>query len=297
MPTPRNEGRGLDAFNDQLRANPQYRAFLQSIGVNPDRPVQLSGSQRAQAEQFVRRLYPDLAGKFQIDPAGNINTDHGVSTAWSNPAFRYPLIAGGAALTAGLINPALLGLGGAGGGSGAGGGVLASSSIPGLHAAVPGAIASQGASAGIAAGAGGALASGAIPGLHTAVPGAIASHGASAGIPLGAMGLAGSAARGVGEGVASGISDKVKDFFTNPKSLAGLAGIIAALASRPSGSSADAAGLEDLKRLNGITEARMRRVDPLHQAVTQLAYGRLPVSSRDGTQLVNVPLPPAAGGS
>lgn len=151
MPAPTREGRGLDAFNDQLRANPEYRAFLQSIGVNPDAAIRLSGRQRSQVEDFVRQQHPDLAGKFQIDPAGNINTDHGVSTAWSNPAFRYPLLAAGAIGTAGAL--------GAFGGLGAVGGTGATSSAGLFPGAFQGSL-SAGSLLGTAPGAAGAAGGG-----------------------------------------------------------------------------------------------------------------------------------------
>jgi hypothetical protein len=147
--------RQRDQFNQQLRANPEYRAFLSSMGVNPDQAIKLSGQQRSRAEDWVRQRF-EIPGNLQIDPAGNVNTDHGLSTAWSNPYFRYPLIAGGAIATAGAINPALLGLGGTSGG--AAGGVLPSAAIPGMHAAAPTAIGSASGigAAGAASAAGGA---------------------------------------------------------------------------------------------------------------------------------------------
>jgi len=125
---PSGNNAGMDRFNDQLRANPQYRAFLQSLGVNPNGPIRLTGHQRSRAEQFVRAQFPQLASKFQIDPAGNVNTDHGLSTAWSNPYFRYPLLAAGAVGTAGALG-AFGGAAGAGGAAGTGAGVLPSSSL------------------------------------------------------------------------------------------------------------------------------------------------------------------------
>lgn len=143
MATPTGKGHELDAFNAQLRADPEYRAFLRSMGVNPDAPVKLSGAQRSQAEQWIRQRVPDLGGKFQIDPAGNINTDHGLSTAWSNPYFRYPLIAGAALGTMGAAG--VFGGGAAGASAGAGGG-----------AAAGGAAAGGGAGLGTAAGVAGA---------------------------------------------------------------------------------------------------------------------------------------------
>lgn len=148
MATPTGKGRELDAFNDQLRANPEYRSFLASIGVNPDAAVHLSGQQRSSVEGWLRQRVPELAGKFQIDPAGNVNTDHGMSTAWTNPWFRAGLIGAAAAGTMGAAGV----FGGAAGGAGAAGG--------GAAAAAGGAAAS-----GVGAGTGAALAAGAGGGL------------------------------------------------------------------------------------------------------------------------------------
>lgn len=109
----------IDQFNAQLRSDPTYRAFLQSIGANPNGPLRLSDHQRKQAEAFVRRTYGDI-GKLQVDPAGNLNQDEGWSKhkKWAIPA---------------AIGAATLGLGAAGVGpaaSAGAGGVIPSSSIP-----------------------------------------------------------------------------------------------------------------------------------------------------------------------
>lgn len=89
------------------------------------------------------------------------------------------------------------------------------------------------------------------------------------------------------------LSSRLRDWFTDPRNIIGLAGMAGSLATRPNGGmSADQqAAQAQANRMAAITEARMRRVDPLHQAVTQLAFGRLPVSSRNGIALNNVPLP------
>jgi hypothetical protein len=149
-------------------------------------------------------------------------------------------------------------------------------------------------------GAGGTLASSTIPNAHLAVPttAGMGSQGASAGLGMLGLNGAGSAlANGAASG-GGGVLGKLKDFFTNPQGIAGLGGIIGALASGAGGSGGAGTGsgggsdLEELKRINQITEARMRRVDPLHQAVTQLAFGRLPINSRAGvTAPVPTPLP------
>ena len=142
---PTRKGQALDTFNDQLRIDPTYRDFLRSIGANPDGALKLSGDQRKRAEQFVRQRYPDLADTFQIDPAGNINTDHGLSTAWSNPYFRYPLLAGATIGTLGAAG-AFSGVAGA---AGAGGGA---SGAAGIGAGIGGASGAAGAAGAVGLG-------------------------------------------------------------------------------------------------------------------------------------------------
>lgn len=143
------------------------------------------------------------------------------------------------------------------------------------------------AAAGSQSGAGGTLASSTIPNAHLAVPttAGMVSQGVSQTVPLGGMlpGVNGGGASG------GGALDSLKNFFTNPADLAGLAGVIAGLAGGNGGGGGES---EEAKRLHQITEARMRRVDPLHQAVTQLAWGRLPINSRNGIAApVPSPLP------
>ena len=125
------------------------------------------------------------------------------------------------------------------------------------------------------------------------LPGEIASQGASAGVPPGGaqatsvMAGAGALERALNAGNGgSGILDRIKGFLTDPSNLVGLAGVVGGLSRGGGGSS------PDVQRLNAITEQRMRRVDPLHQAITQLAWGRLPTSSRNGiAPPTNTPLP------
>ena len=76
------------------------------------------------------------------------------------------------------------------------------------------------------------------------------------------------------------LGDKAKSLVTNPSNAMDLAGVITALVGARNGGNGQASA--DAQRLNAITEQRMRRVDPLHQAITQLAWGRLPVNSRQG---------------
>ncbi len=93
---------------------------------------------------------------------------------------------------------------------------------------------------------------------------------------------------------AGSIIDRVKRALTDPATVATAGTAIASMLGNRGGGDYDseiAANQDQLRRLQAITEARMRRVDPLHQAATQLAFGRLPVSSRNGLTLTNTPLP------
>jgi hypothetical protein len=153
-----------------------------------------------------------------------------------------------------------------------------------------GASAGIGALAGAPAAAGGAaaldtsIASGAgassIP-AGAAVP--AAAGGASAAVPLG----------GVTAGAAAGGSawDRIQRALTSGDGLTAAAAITAALAGGDGSNAATRASEEQARRMQAITEARMRRVDPLHEAATQMAFGRLPVSARQGLTLPRVPLP------
>ncbi len=152
----------IDQVNQQLRANPQYREFLRSMGVNPDLPIKLSDKQRKQTAEWVRSNVGDIGG-LEIDPAGNINQDEGFSKhgKWIIPAAIGAATLGIGAAGAGPLAGLFAGGGGSaaagGGAAAAGSGVLASSAVPTSLAmsAVPG----------IASGAGGAGMWGTLAGL------------------------------------------------------------------------------------------------------------------------------------
>lgn len=270
MSTQRSNKQAFDRVNGWLSTigtDGRYNRdrIFQSLGIAPAADGTYAGQwglndrdrQRVQAA-IERELGFQFPGGIEIDPAGNMNENEG----FGKQAKKWgPLVGAGALAAFGMpgLFPGLLTGGGAGaagatGASGAGGGAgtLASSSIPTSLAmkAVPGAIASQGASAA----------------LGSMLP-TLAGAGTAA-----ATGAAGSAAKGFMGGL--------KDTFTDPSNLSGLAGVIASLAGGMGGGNGQASA--DAQRLNQITEQRMRRVDPLHQAVTQLAWGRLPVNARQG---------------
>lgn len=117
----------------------------------------------------------------------------------------------------------------------------------------------------------------------------------------GAGGLAGGGGIAGGSGVtagsiasqtASGTSaiNAIRKSLTSPEGIAGLAGLVASLATR-SGGGGDSNSTDELRRIQGITEARMRRADPLHEVATQLAYQRAPIAAKAGIGLPRVPLP------
>jgi hypothetical protein len=262
--TPRENGRTLDSFNDSIRSSPVWQQFMRRYGIDPAR-VNLSDAQRQALQRELEQSGVQFAKGMQIDPAGNVNQDQGVSAAWNNPWIRYPLI-GGAAMTglgAAGIGPMAGLFGGAsgaaaGGGAAAAGGTLASSSLP-TSALM------------------GGLGNGMTAGLGSAVGG---------GAGLGGVTAAGAgAAGGLGAGLknaASGLGNQMLDKLASPKGLASLAALVPALMSRGGGSGGgDLMGQNpQLQNLMNMSAERAQRTDPLHQAVTSLAMSRMPVSSR-----------------
>lgn len=101
-----------------------------------------------------------------------------------------------------------------------------------------------------------------------------------AGATGGAAGTGAATGAGTGAAAAGGLGGALKGLVTNPSNLMDLAGVITALAGASRGGNGQASA--EAQRLNQITEERMRRVDPLHQAITQLAWGRLPMNARQG---------------
>lgn len=152
--------------------------------------------------------------------------------------------------------------------------------------ALPGVLGGGGTAAATSAGSGGA--GGVLPSAPLAIPNAVAPTVAAANPVVGGTVGATTAAAG------GSVLDRIRRALTDPATLATAGPAIASLMSQRGGQDYDsqiAANQDQLRRLQAITEARMRRVDPLHQAATQLAFGRLPVSSRNGITLTNTPLP------
>jgi hypothetical protein len=139
----------------------------------------------------------------------------------------------------------------------------------------------------------GLLPSSAIPNLHNAVPGAISplTNAVTATPPLATPPPSGRPPTPPVTDPRS-LTDRLRNMVTNPENIASLASLIPLLMAANSGpSQSEQDQMAQANKLSQITETRMRRVDPLHQAVTQLAFGRLPVSSRNGIALQNIDLP------
>ena len=132
-----------------------------------------------------------------------------------------------------------------------------------------------GAADALAAGGGGAAALGT---LGPSTPANIAATEAAAAAPAA---LTGGAAAGAGLG-----ADILKH-LTSPGGITALASLIPMLAGAGrgqsgGGSTAMPQGLQDMLTMS---VQRAQRTDPLHQAVTQLAFSRLPDASRNGISL------------
>lgn len=130
------------------------------------------------------------------------------------------------------------------------------------------------------AAAGGAGAPTAVPSMPWTIP---AGFEASMGAAPPALGsVAPTVAGGAAGAGAKTLAGSIKDKLLSPSGIAGIGGLIAALmANRGNGETS--AAQEAL--LNEALK-RSQRVDPLHQAVTQLAFSRLPISAREGISLM-----------
>ncbi len=136
----------------------------------------------------------------------------------------------------------------------------------------------------------GAIAAGAVAGLGAtgAIPG-IAGVGGGARVGN-VNGVIDKAIGGISPGdVSTKLGGGILDYFKDPKNLLNLAPIIGALAANRGGGGNLNGGMgddflknayEDSKKRQAMIDTRYQRVDPLHQAITQLAMNRLPDSVR-----------------
>lgn len=140
----------------------------------------------------------------------------------------------------------------------------------------------------------GAAAFDAAPAVHSAAGAANLASISGTGLPAGTAALGGvtPAATAGGAEAARSLTSRLRDDLLSPEGLVTAGSIAASLAGRGDGMNDQTRATEEqARRLQAITEARMRRVDPLHEAITQLAFSRLPVSSRNGINLTRVALP------
>lgn len=140
---------------------------------------------------------------------------------------------------------------------------------------------------------------GSLPGISGetlgALQGSVVPSYTGAGAAAGTIG-AGAASDAIRRAAANGgvpttPSRSLLDSITSPGGITSLASLIPLLMANHGTSAAEQAQMDQANKLAAITEARMRRVDPLHQAVTQLAFSRLPDTSRNGIALTPVDLP------
>lgn len=137
VPTgPTSSGSQVDQFNYWLRNQPWYQNFFASQGLNPNR-VQLSDTQRGQLAQLLASNGLTLPDGMTIDPAGNLNTQHGFA---SLPTWAKIGIGAGAAATGfGLagLGPlgGMLGLGDAGAAAAGGAGAIPLAGAPSVAGA------------------------------------------------------------------------------------------------------------------------------------------------------------------
>lgn len=141
-----------------------------------------------------------------------------------------------------------------------------------------------------AAGVIGGGAAGAAPGtLGPSTPANIAATASAAtAVPAALAATSGGGARGIGNKILQGL--------LNPKTLAALGiGAGSLIAGNTIGGDGGDGGSEfltpEMRRYQALSEARFRRTDPLHAAIAQLAFQRLPLHAREGLPLPRVPLP------
>lgn len=102
------------------------------------------------------------------------------------------------------------------------------------------------------------------------------ASGAASGGSAALGGMMPAAAKTAGQGLVGGLLNNAPQ----------LAGLVASLAGRGGGNSQNSA---ETQRIQQITEARMRRADPLHQMAVQLAASRMPINVQ--RPVPDVPLP------
>jgi hypothetical protein len=299
----------INQFNLWMRQQPWYQQWFQARGLNPNQ-VKLSKAQREDLERTILQnggVQRDAFNDMMIDPAGNLNTEHGFA---SLPTWAKVATIGGAAAAGGFGAAALAG--GAGGGVGAGG--LGS----GMNAATAGAAAHAGSP--LMMGTGGLMATGAGAGA-AAIP-TIGSQAIGSGMGYGPASLAGTssvptaseilatiASRQIGNGMgtdpaslagtgaaagaanaANGLGGQLgnaaKSALTSDgtpswlgdvlKQMAGIAPAIMASQANNGPSDEEKAYADQARRLLAQQEQRTQYQNPLYEYITKSVYGLQP---------------------
>lgn len=289
MATPREAGGAPNSNYGQNFA----RFFVDDGGwvpfPNPANQAQRNENARVRAQRAGVTIGPG-----QIREDGTL-VDPNRRSFFEEEILRRPEIMVPAVIGGGLAAGAIAGGGGAASAAGTG--------AAGTGAGAGGAATGSGIGLGTGSTAGGLTgATGAGIGLGTGSTAGGLTGATGAGIGLGSgstVGTAGAAGAGIGSSaLGNGVTEQIektkdkpkpkgwKEFLSDEENLGSLGAVIAGLvANRDSGAT------EEQRRIQRMTEAQMRRADPLHQVAVQLAFGRTPVNYRQGIALNNVPLP------
>jgi hypothetical protein len=88
----------INQFNLEMRQQPWYQEWFQRQGLDPNK-VKLSKPQREELEKLAlaNGAPPDAFDDMMIDPAGNLNTEHGFASlpTWAKIAIGAGAVAGG----------------------------------------------------------------------------------------------------------------------------------------------------------------------------------------------------------
>lgn len=135
----------INQFNLEMRQQPWYQSYFAERGLDPNH-VKLTKPQREEIEQLAlaNGAPKDAFNDMMIDPAGNLNSEHGFA---SLPTWAKVAIGAGAVVGGYFAAPALVGAAGGGGTAGTGAGLSASVGAP---AATSAGILGGGTTAGIA---------------------------------------------------------------------------------------------------------------------------------------------------
>lgn len=131
-----------------------------------------------------------------------------------------------------------------------------------------------------------ALGGSAALGSFDAAPSISSPVGAANAQALGATAAGGNVATGASGG--GGLAGMLKG-LVSPQNIPQLVGLGTSLLGGLTGGGSGGGSNPDLDRMRAITEARMRRVDPLHQAITSLAMSRMPTAQQRPLPDVKLP--------